>query len=221
MHKRIKVRCRGIQMATKKIVLVLALLFSTPAFAQKQDPEFSRSKNFAGFEEGQTAISLFLGQPTFARYDYWLHWRSALFFDFGYHWDRYLYGAINYAYYFYNTRDFLRKRDKNIWNSLLFYGGPGFFTGFSSGQSADTSVRLGVRIFGGVEYLFDGQKYSLRTEIAPAIYIQGQSAMGVQGMIGLTYYFGDPKHTDILKIENKKSPGKKSIKDVSDDDLEL
>src|SRR2546430_900465 len=133
----------------KNLFFLIFLLFSTTAMADRQSQEFTRSKNFAGFEEGQQAISLFLGQPTFVRYDYWLHWRSALFFDVGYHWDGYMYGALNYAYYFYNTRDFLRKREKNFWNSLLFYGGPGFFVGFSTGQTANTAVKLGVRIFGG------------------------------------------------------------------------
>ncbi len=206
-----------------KYIFFAAFFLSTSVRAELH------SKSFEGFDEGQTAISIFAGQPSFVRYDFWLNWKSALQFDVGYHFDKYFYASINYTSYFYNTRDFLRKQ-RNFWNSLLFYYGPGFFGGFASEDTADESFKMGVRAFGGAEYLFDGQKYAIRAELGPAFFFQGSRFLGLQGALGLTYYWGDhsknrsfsqvgidePKAKKIKKKKLKKS--KES--EISDDDFD-
>lgn len=165
------------------------LLFSSSGFSEQ-------AKNFEGFEEGQSAVSVFVGQPSFVRLDYWLNWKTALFFDVGYHFDKYFYASADYAFYFYNARDFLKK-ERNFWNSLLFYAGPGFFGGFASEDNADDSFKMGIRLFGGAEYLFAGQKYAIRAELGPTFFLQGDSFIGIQGALGLVYYFGDQSKKSI------------------------
>jgi hypothetical protein len=158
---------------------------------------WAEPQGFLGFEKDQTSTSFFAGQPVFLRYNKFISWKRAWSVDAGYHFDKYPYFAANYAVYFYNIKDHLKAR-KDFFNSLLFYAGPGVFVGpdFEEVKS-DEKVKLGIRIFGGVEYIFKGSPWSITAELGPALFIEGDDFIGFQGALGLTYYIGGIKKKKI------------------------
>lgn len=176
----------------KKIILFLVFLLvfaNSSAWAEQQ--------GFLGFEKDQTSTSFFAGQPVFFRYNKFITWKRAWSLDAGYHFDGYPYLAANYTVYFYNVKDRL-KEQKNFFNSLLFYTGPGVFVGPDFGEAkSDEKVKLGIRIFGGVEYIFKNSPWSITAELGPALFIQGDDFIGFQGALGLTYYIGGIKKKKI------------------------
>lgn len=155
------------------------------------------TQGFTGFEKNQTSTSFFAGQPVFFRYSKFLGWKKAWSMDAGYHFDKYMYLSGNYMVYFYNIKDHL-KQEESFFNSLLFYAGPGVFLGpdFNE-EKSDEKIKIGIRIFGGVEYLFNNSPWSIVAEAAPAMYIEGDDFIGFQGMLGLTYYIGGIKKRKI------------------------
>lgn len=171
----------------KKIIsiLIVGILLSGSVKAAPQ--------GFLGFEPNQTSMSFFAGEPTFFRYNHFISWKRAWSLDAGYHFDNYPYFAANYAVYFYNVKDRL-KQHHDFFNSLLFYAGPGLFFGpdFNE-EKSDEKVKLGVRAFGGVEYIFKNSPWSITAELGPSFFIEGDDFIGFQGMLGLTYYIGGIK----------------------------
>ncbi len=144
---------------------------------------------FRGFQRGQSSIAIFAGQPTFVRYSKFLNWKRSWSFDAGWHFDKYPYFAGNYTFYFYDVRD--RYKNQDFFNKLMFYSGPGVFLGpdFSE-KDNDKKIKVGVRLFGGTEYIFLKTNLSLKAELGPALFIEGDKFFGFQAMIGLTYYIG-------------------------------
>jgi len=170
----------------KLFLFIIVSLLSSSLFAVPD--------GFTGFEKGQSSFSFFAGQPTFFRYNKFLGWRNSWSLDGGYHFDKYPYVATNYAVYFYNVRDRL-KREQSFFNSLLFYAGPGLFLGPDFGEEkSDEKLKIGVRVFGGIEYIFRNSSWSVVAEFAPAMYIEGnKDFIEFQGMLALTYYIGGIK----------------------------
>ncbi len=176
---------------------------------------FARSEGFAGFTKGQTATSFFAGQPLFVRYSNFIDWKKAWSVDAGYHFDSYPYFALNYASYFYNVKDHLRQK-RSFFNSLLFYIGPGVFIGPDFGEEkSDEKIKMGIRAFGGVEYIFRNSPLSFTAEIGPAFFIEGDDFVGFQGMLGVTYYIGGIKQRVVRsKIRSVKPVKKDPLDDV-------
>lgn len=193
----------------KTILVFLFLLMGSHSFAVTQ--------GFNGFEKNQTSMSFFAGQPVFFRYNKFIGWKRAWSVDGGYHFDKYLYLAGNYTVYFYNIKDRL-KNEENFFNSLLFYAGPGVFFGPDFGEEkSDEKVKIGVRLFGGVEYIFKDSPWSLNAEVGPAFYIEGdEDFVGFQGMLGITHYIGGIKkrkiksRTTIVQDNTREVPVRRS-----------
>jgi hypothetical protein len=159
---------------------------------------YARPAPFYGFEKGQDDLTFFAGQPTFLRYDRFLSWKRSWSVDVGWHFDGYPYFAGNYIYYFYDVKDRYRHRD--FFNSLMFYAGPGFFFGPDLEESdTNKKIKVGVRTFIGSEYIFLKTNLSLKAEFGPVFFIEGDHFVGLQAMLGLTYYFGGLNHNKKLK----------------------
>lgn len=210
----------------RKIILffLTVTLICQPSFAQESSakkPTAQQTKQgFTGFEKGQSAISFFAGQPTFFRYDKFINWKRAWNVDFGYHFDKYPYLAANYTVYFYNIRDRL-KGQEDFFNSLLYYAGPGVFFGpdFEEEKSSE-KVKIGLRVFGGTEYIFRNSPWSLKAEIGPLFFIEGDdNNIGFTGMLGITYYIGGIKTRKLKsRITNVNDNTEMKIKAPSKDD---
>lgn len=193
----------------KKLIVLIVT-----SFVLAGDPSWAVPQGFLGFEKDQTSTSFFAGQPLFLRYNKFISWKRAWSVDAGYHFEGYPYFAANYAVYFYNVKDRL-KEEQTFFNSLLFYAGPGIFLGPDFAETkSNEKVKLGIRIFGGMEYIFKNSPWSLTAEIGPALFIEGDDFMGFQGALGVTYYIGGIKRRKI------KSRTKiiREVKDPSDED---
>jgi hypothetical protein len=79
-----------------------------------------------------------------------------------------------------------------------------------SASKSDEKVKLGIRIFGGVEYIFKNSPWSLTAELGPALFIEGDDFMGFQGALGITYYIGGIKRSRIKSKTKIIRPVKKS-----------
>ncbi len=197
----------------KILLLIISFLISNSALALPQ--------GFTGFEKNQSSISFFAGQPTFFRYNKFLDWKNSWSIDGGYHFDEYPYVAGNYTVYFYNVRDRLKK-EQSFFNSLLFYAGPGIFIGPDFGEEkSDEKIKLGIRVFGGIEYIFRDTPWSVVAEFAPGMYIEGnEDFIEFQGTIGLTYYIGGIKKKiyksrSLIREERSEVPVRRRIKGSS------
>ena len=171
------------------VVLALNLVLTPPAHAAKKKlKRKAEARRFLGFDSGNQGVGLLVGQPMLARYQYWFNWKRSLFVDVGYDWDRVAIAGASYSFYFYNVDDLWKAR--SVWNALMFYVGGGLFTGIGVGN-ADPNDRyqLGVRGYGGVEYLFGGSPWSVKLEVGPKLFVVGRTAAGLQMMLGAVYYF--------------------------------
>ncbi|MES2767684.1 MAG: hypothetical protein V4596_00945 [Bdellovibrionota bacterium] len=200
--------------------LLFVLIVGSIQAAPPENALPQRKQGFAGFEKGQSAVSFFAGQPTFFRYDKFINWKRAWNIDAGYHFDKYPYFAANYAVYFYNIRDRL-KEHQDFFNSLLFYAGPGVFFGPDFGEEKSSEkVKIGLRIYGGTEYIFKNSPWSLKAEIGPSFFIEGDDDfIGFQGMLGVTYYIGGIKTRKLKsRITNVKDNTEMKVQPTSSDD---
>lgn len=168
------------------VMILLVSMVASNGWAQK------RPSRFVGFDEGQQGVGLLLGKPTGFRYSYWLNWRRNLMADLAYDFDGILYLHAHYGIYFYNAKDQLKRKQSS--NRFLFYVAPGIQAGFRvQGTDKSSSVVLGVRPMGGVEYLFSDAKWSVRAEVGPTVNFIGRTLVGFSGYVGTTYYFGSKK----------------------------
>jgi hypothetical protein len=186
-------------------------------------PLHAEQTRFLGFDSGQKGIGLLAGQPSGLRYVYWLNWKHALFADLVYDFDGIAMAQGSYAFYFYDAKDQWRKKKGS--NSFLFYVSPGISAGVRViGSDTASSVVLGVRGAGGLEYIFGPGSWAARAEIGGNLNLLGRTLASIQGMIGLTYYFDGSSHKtkEIYKEEkdlrfNPKDNKKK--KDEFDDEF--
>ncbi|PIT99320.1 MAG: hypothetical protein COT74_09960 [Bdellovibrionales bacterium CG10_big_fil_rev_8_21_14_0_10_45_34] len=162
------------------LCFVFVTIFTSNSYAQR----------FVGFDSGESGVALLVGKPSVVRYTTWANWRQNWNFDVGYDFEQVAIAGVSHAYYFYDVDD-LWKRSRRNWNTFLFYAGAGLLSGLGLG-TVDTNdkFRLGVRGFGGFEYLFSGGPWSLKGEVGPALYFTGRTTAGIIGMIGVAYYFG-------------------------------
>lgn len=171
-----------------KLIVVLALIYPSLGEAQTQT-------RFLGFDKGQRGVGLLLGKPTGGRYVYWLNWRRSLMGDLVYDFDGILSAQGSYALYFYDAKDQWKRRQRGF-NSFLFYAAPGVIIGARvAGTDTASSFVLGLRGAGGLEYIFGRGAWAVRAELAGTLNILGRTLAGVQGMVGITHYFGAEKTT--------------------------
>ena len=178
----------------KSSLLAFALSFLlVPSRSFSRDRE--GATRFLGFDHGRQGVGLILGKPTGFRYSYWLNWKEALLGDLGYDFDGILMGHASYGFYLYDAKDYWKK--KKGFNSFLFYVAPGIATGFRiKGSDTASSVIIGARAAGGLEYLFGRGAWSIRGELAGILNFVGRTAADFQGFVGLSYYWGtsDTRH---------------------------
>lgn len=197
----------------RKIILRLVFFWAFTAIIIDSTNANAKFEKFRGFQKGMQSADLLLGQPTLIRYNYFHDWKRSVSFDLGYHFDEWYYLGANYNFYFYNIRDRL-KRDANFFNSLLFYLSPGIFLGPEpDANKKDDKLKIGAKVGLGTEYLFNNTNFSLKVEIAPALFLKAEDDFGFQGMVGMAYYFGFPKQKIIKKAAplRVKRPSKESV----------
>ncbi len=167
------------------LALVLSLILG---FVSSQSAQAQQSR-FLGFDRGQQGMGLLLGSPSGFRYTYWLNWRHALMGDLVYDFDGILIAQGSYAFYFYDAKDQWRKT--RGFNSFLFYLAPGLVTGARvKGTDTASAFILGVRGVGGMEYVFGRGTWAIRAELGGVLNAMGRTFATLQGMAGITYYFG-------------------------------
>lgn len=131
-----------------------------------------------------------MGDPLGIQARYFTSWKRALAFMVGYSSAQTLQGTVDYLFYGYNAQD--KVIDKDFWNSLIFYGGFGALGGYGlPGADPNNNVQFGLRVVGGIEYIFVGTPWAMRTEIAPELFLKGKNTTGLELGIGITYYWWD------------------------------
>lgn len=194
------------------VLLVVALgVFDSSAWAQD-----AHAAQFPGFRAGQSGLGAVLGWPFGARYQKWLTWKDAMFFDLGYQTDGFFMFGGNYSFYMLSEDDRWRL-DRRVGTILynLFVGG---VAGIHIGDSRSERERLGIRGGGAFEYLFPESDWALRVEVAPVLYLTGTTAAGLQGGIVLMKYFGKPENqfSRSPKAKQARPPKSKSSGDNED-----
>jgi hypothetical protein len=188
------------------VILSLSTLFASQGLAFEKRP--------IRFDRDLKGLGLIAGQPLSARYQLWTSWRRAWYYDVGYNFDKAITGSANYTFYFYDVKDLWKS--KNKMNALLFFISPGVFAGYrTQTQTSSEQVLLGGRVVGGVEYAFAGRSFSLRAEVGPAVYVFGRTFSGLQGGLGLMYYFGG----NSSKKSSESSKANDKNEEKSDDEL--
>lgn len=126
------------------------------------------------------------------RYQRWLSWNRAAFFDVGYQIEGFLVGDANYAFYMLSEDDRwkLNSRVGTVLYNLMI----GATAGYHIGKDREERSRLGIRGGAGFEYLFPASNWSFRAEVIPVFYLSGTTAAGLQGGLVMTYYLGKPEN---------------------------
>jgi hypothetical protein len=157
-----------------------------------------KPKRFRGFSEGLMGGGLLLGDPTGIRALYFTNWKRAFSLSAGYSFAHVGVGSLDYLFYGYSVED--KRKTDAFWNSLIFYGGAGFMGGAGvGGHAVEDQSQMGLRLVGGVEYVFGNSPWSLRLEGAPQYLFKGKNSLGLAGGLGITYYFFE---------KPKKNPGR-------------
>ena len=158
----------------------------------RSSKRIKKTKKIIGFQKNEKSLELLLGQPLGARYQQWQSHNKAFSFDLGYHSDEQIITNLNYAMYFYDAKDKVKR--KNFWNSTYFYYGPGIILGKevegdSNGKKGEDDFLFGLRAFFGMDYLFINTPYAIRTEAGVAKYLSGDDSFSAQLFIGIAYHW--------------------------------
>lgn len=189
----------------------VAILLISTSFTTAHADGFPKGKRFTGFPEGLWGVGLALGEPSGLQAHYFTGWKQAWSFTAGYSFSKAAVVGVDYLFYGYNAKD--KIVDKNFWNSLIFYAGPGAKLGFGIESDPNDSLQVAVRALGGAEYIFTDSSWSVRLEAAPELYFKGRNGFGIGFIIGATYYFFD-------KVPERKKyfrPGSKNSKPTYDE----
>lgn len=201
-----------------RYLLLLAVLFN-PLFAllsysgsavQTVTQDESR---FPGFKSGQYGLAGMIGQPISVRYQKWLNWKRAWNADLGYQLDEFLVFDANYVYYLLSEDDRWRM-SQNV-GTVMFSVFGGIVAGVYLGEKREEESQLGLRAGGGFEYLLPKAIWSLRLEVSPVLYLSGRTSGGLQGGIGITYYF-DSKIKKHQETTSQSSESEDSFDDFQD-----
>ena len=153
-------------------------------------PRSASAFHFSGFDEGDKGIGLLLGSPMGLRYETWADWKRAYLIDAGYGAGRTLIGSASHLWSAYDVEDYWK--DSGLFSSLIFSYGLGAFVGYRLDAGDKTPLQVGVKGLVGFQHMFGRGNFSLRFEVGPALAVVGDTAVTVQGAIGLIYYFGGP-----------------------------
>lgn len=168
-------------------LLAVCILLSS-AFG---DMAHSAEPRFPGFKNGDYGLGAILGNPTGFRYQRWLDWQTATFFDVGVSADRYMLGDANYSYYFFSEDDRWKVQDRV--GVVMYSAFAGLTGGIYIGKDSGKPATLGARGGFAFEYLLPKSTQSLRAEIAPVIYLSGPTAATIQVGVAYVYYFEHKK----------------------------
>ncbi len=181
------------------ICIVLTILLFQMSQVDAQD---AHSAQFPGFRAGQSGLGVLLGWPFGGRYQKWLTWKRAVFFDVGYQTDGFLVGGANYSFYLFSEDD--RWRIKRSVGTILYNVFIGATGGYYLGDEREERIRLGIRPGGAFEYLFPASDWAFRAEVAPVVYISGKTAAGVQaGIVFMRYLGGEKSKSDSNRGKKK------------------
>jgi hypothetical protein len=186
----------------KWYISLIFLLLPLLADARKPVPEVTEQdktvRRLVGFQPGEKAFELLLGQPSGFRYQNYLSSKTAYNADIAYHTKEQILGQINYVFYYYDARDKLKSQD--FWNSAYFYYGPGMVLGKEVGDDEDDFL-FGARAFVGLDYIFVNSAYAIRTELAAVAYLSGDDGIGAQLFIGLSYHWDRKRKRFYRKLD--------------------
>jgi hypothetical protein len=146
---------------------------------------------YTGFRQGEMGVGAILGLPAGVRVQRFLSWRSSVFVTGGYSIDKFATADANYSYYLLAQED--PWHDSKSVGYILYNVFGGLTAGFPTSGSAQS--RLGLRFGAAFEYLLPNSQWSLRAEVAPVLYLSGQTAAGFQSGVAAMYYFGPAKKT--------------------------
>jgi hypothetical protein len=184
-------KCRPSFFLSVIFIFIFIVLAVSPVRSMAASGE-TQHYHFSSFKEGEWGLGLFLGDPLGVQTRYFTNWKHAFSFTSGYSSAKTVVLALDYLFYGYSAQDKVRNRD--FWNSLIFYGGFGALTGIGAGGNDPTdSFQLGLRAVGGIEYIFVGSPWSLRIESAPELFLKAKNTLGFEVGLGLTYYWGEGK----------------------------
>lgn len=182
--------------------LVAVLVLPAEGFATHRDSVFS------GFKKDQSSVAAIVGVPIAVRYQRFTRPYQSYFFDVGIDaGDDTILASGSYSWYFLDEGDSWRSYDLSgtILYSVFVGGVAGYYTG--DDDDDDEKYRIGARAGGAFDYLFPSHHWSLRVELAPMLYVAGRTAAGVQGGIGIVYFFdGRDRHS--YEYEPNKRPAK-------------
>lgn len=178
---------KKLRIVVKPIITFLVIITSWIAMASVVETIVGEDSRFPGFRKGQYGWGGMIGQPISVRYQSWMNWKRAWFADFGYDLEEFLSFDANYSFYLLSEDD-RWKIGKQV-GTIMFSTFIGLNVGAYLGDKKEEESRLGVRGGGSFEYLLPKSRWSLRLEISPVLYLSGHTTGGVQGGIGMTYYF--------------------------------
>lgn len=167
----------------------------------KRSKKHIKTKKIIGFQPKEKSIEFLLGQPLGFRYQQWQTHKKAMSVDLAYHSDEQILTNLNYAIYYYDAKDKVKRKD--FWNSAYFYYGPGLIVGKevesdSNGNKGEDDFLFGLRAFFGMDYLFINTPYAIRTEAGISKYLSGDDSFGAQLFVGLAYHW-DRKRKNFYK----------------------
>lgn len=170
------------------LAVFLNLYFTPLSYSSSAVQTVSQDESrFPGFKSGQYGLAGMIGQPISIRYQEWLNWKRAWNADFGYQLDEFLVFDANYVYYLLSEDD--RWRMSQRVGTVMFSVFGGIVAGVYLGDKREEESQLGLRAGGAFEYLLPKATWSLRLEVSPVLYLSGRTSGGLQGGIGITYYF--------------------------------
>lgn len=196
------------------LAVVFNLVFCPLSYSSPTVQTVSADESrFPGFKSGQYGLAGMIGQPISIRYQKWLNWKRAWNADFGYQLDEFLVFDANYVYYLLSEDD--RWRMSQSVGTVMFSVFGGIVAGVYLGDKREEESQLGIRAGGAFEYLLPKAIWSLRLEVSPVLYLSGRTSGGLQGGIGVTYYF-DSKIKKHQQAETQSAESEDSSDDFKD-----
>lgn len=196
------------------LAVVFSLFFCPLSYSSSAVQTVSQGESrFPGFKSGQYGLAGMIGQPISIRYQKWLNWKRAWNADFGYQLDEFLIFDANYIYYLLSEDD--RWKMSQSVGTVMFSVFGGIVAGVYLGDKREEESQLGLRAGGAFEYLLPKAIWSLRLEVSPVLYLSGRTSGGLQGGIGITYYF-DSKYKKRQETEPQSSESEDSSDDFED-----
>lgn len=158
----------------KRIFAAVALLVALPAAQAQED----------------FGIGVILAEPTGLSAKAWFNDREAI--DLAAAWSFASHDSFQvHVDYLYHRYDLFRDADTSVGRPALYFGaGARLKLGDDEGLGDDEDDRLGIRIPGGVTYLFAQAPFDVFAELVPVLDLAPETELELNAAIGGRFYFG-------------------------------